>query len=241
MDATGDLPTTRWERSPSDVAYRRVRDNVSTWVGAFPDVAGTPVPACPTWTVRDVVAHLVEVSWRVAKRWGRVAGSPPFPTSDAEPRVLLRLWGTTGAMVDRILVERQDQRAPILVMDALTHELDIREAIGQPAPVEHDAMREAFDVLVTGFGRSVSQRGLPAVLIRADGDEWVAGAGPPKVTVTGGRYDLYRSLSGRRTPEQIAALTWNRPPRAWLPAFEWGPFHPPARPVERPVGRLDAA
>jgi hypothetical protein len=53
------------------------------------------------------------------------------------------------------------------------------------------------------------------------------------VTVSGDPLELYRSLAGRRTHEQIAALTWTADPRQWLPAFEWGPFHPPRTPVEQ--------
>ena len=48
-----------------------------------------------------------------------------------------------------------------------------------------------------------------------------------------GRWIPFRSLVGRRTHYQIAALDWSEEPRQWLPAFAWGPFTPPAEPIER--------
>lgn len=227
--------------SADRTAYRQVRDNVTAWLGSYPELASTPVPACPGWTVRDLLAHLLELCWRVAKRWDRVTGELPAGTEDAEPDVLLELWRTTGELVDRILDEGQDPRARVLIMDTLTHEFDIRQAIGLPVPVEHPAMRSALDTLVFGFDRSVREHGLPAILIRTHGGEWTVGDGPVDTTLTAGRYDLYRSLAGRRTHEQIAGLGWSEPAGPWLVAFEWGPFHPPATPVEHPLTRHRAA
>jgi len=102
-------------------------------------------------------------------------------------------------------------------------------------------MRGALDLLVVGFGRSVRQRGLPALRIETRGAVWVAGQGEPAGSVVAGRYDLYRSLAGRRTPAQIAGLAWTGPAGRWLPAFEWGPFHPPAERVEHPLTTVEAA
>lgn len=224
-----------------EVAYRQVRDNLGAWLGAHPGLASTPVPSCPGWTVRDVLAHLVAVSWRVARRWDRVTGELPGGTADAEPSVLLELWRSTGELVDGILATGKDPRARVLIMDTLTHEFDIRQAIGLPVPVEHPAFRIALDTLVLGFGRSVREHGLPALLIRTHGGEWTAGDGVPRTSLSANRYDLYRSLAGRRTHEQIGGLGWSAPATPWLPAFEWGPFHPPSVPVEHPVARAKAA
>jgi hypothetical protein len=63
----------------------------------------------------------------------------------------------------------------------------------------------------------------------------VAGEGEPAGTLSGDRLDLFRSLVGRRSPAQIAALSWTCDPQPWLPAFIWGPFHPPEHPVEEPT------
>jgi uncharacterized protein (TIGR03083 family) len=230
-----------WARSPDDVAYRQVRDNVTRWVAEIPGLDRIQVPACPEWTVRDVVAHLVEIGWKVASRSGRTGSQPPFPGADAEPGELVRTWHAVAASIDHVLPHQPGLRSQILVMDALTHELDIRQALGLPAPDDHPAMRGALDLLVLGFGRSLRQHGLPALRIETPGALWLAGAGEPVASITAGRYDLYRSLAGRRTPKQIAGLAWSSPAGPWLPAFEWGPFHPPAESVEHVLTRVEAA
>lgn len=221
----------RWVRSPNDVAYRQVRENVTSMVGRNRELDRVPVPACPGWTVADLVAHLVEICWKVAKRSDRVL-SPPFPTEGADPETLVQLWHTIGATVDQILLDYPGQRSAIMVMDGLTHELDIRQALGIGPPADHPGLCGTLDLLNIGFGRSVRRRGLPALRVVTSGGAWVAGAGEPVATVVAERYELYRSLAGRRTHAQIASLSWSAPPDRWLPAFEWGPFHPPAVTVE---------
>ncbi len=52
------------------------------------------------------------------------------------------------------------------------------------------------------------------------------------MTVRAPRYDLYRSLTGRRCVPQIRQLAWSGDPGPWLPGFFWGPFKEPERPGE---------
>jgi hypothetical protein len=88
------------------------------------------------------------------------------------------------------------------------------------------------EVVLGGFSGSVAAHGLPALLLETDGAAWIAGDGRPAAVVGGGRFDLYRSLAGRRTHAQIAGLSWTGDPRPWLRAFTWGPFRPPEAEVE---------
>ncbi|NBH08248.1 maleylpyruvate isomerase family mycothiol-dependent enzyme, partial [Amycolatopsis sp. SID8362] len=62
------------------------------------------------------------------------------------------------------------------------------------------------------------------------GSTWTAGPGQPTVSVTAPAHELYRTLAGRRSVSQLAALDWSEAPARWLPAFTWGPFAPPPRP-----------
>ncbi|TCO54403.1 maleylpyruvate isomerase family mycothiol-dependent enzyme [Actinocrispum wychmicini] len=240
MAVGGFQDSDRWVRSPNDVAYRRVRDNLTGLVAEIPGLDRVRVPACPQWTVRDVLAHVVGISHKVATRSGQAGAPPPFPGVDAEPDELVRTWHAVSEPVDRVLRDQPDLRAHIMVMDALTHELDIRYALGLPVPDEHAAVCGAMELLVIGFTRGIRERGLHALRIETSGAKWIAGDGEPAGSVSADRYDLYRSLAGRRTPAQIAELTWSGPPGPWLRAFEWGPFHPPADPVEQldgPAGK----
>jgi uncharacterized protein (TIGR03083 family) len=216
---------------PNHVAYRETIHNVTALVADHAAPADLPVPSCPEWTVRDLVGHLVGIC---AFAIGRVSEWTEAHTSPAGIDIggLLDEWARMGERAESLLEERGDRRGNIMVMDAFTHELDLRYAIGAPLPVDHPAFAGAFEILVNGFSAEVAAHNLPAVLICVDGRQWQAGIGEPVAALSGDRYDVYRSLAGRRTQEQVTRLGWSRDSHRWLPAFAWGPFHPPADPVE---------
>ena len=56
------------------VHYGLARQRLSALVAGVEDQALVPVPACPNWSVHDVIAHLVAVVEDV--RAGRLTGPP---------------------------------------------------------------------------------------------------------------------------------------------------------------------
>jgi uncharacterized protein (TIGR03083 family) len=219
---------TRPALAPDFVGYPEVRRGVRALIGTRPGTHRRAVPACPKWTVVDLVGHLLEKAEGVLARLG---GPAPAPAGPPEVPALLDRWDDAGAEVDRRLAAAGGRSGDVLVMDAYTHELDLRAALGVPPPVEHLAWAPSFEVLVRGFTGSVAGRGLPALRIRTTGGSaWTAGAGRPAASVTAPAHDLYRALAGRRSLAQLAALDWSEAPGPWLPAFTWGPFAPPPHP-----------
>ncbi|GLY39741.1 hypothetical protein Amsp01_057640 [Amycolatopsis sp. NBRC 101858] len=213
--------------APDFVGYPEVRRGVRALLGSRAGVHRRPVPACPEWTVADLLGHLTAIAERVLERHG---GTPPDSTASTIPELLDR-WDDIGEDLDRRLAEAGGRTGEIMVMDAYTHELDLRAALGMPPPVEHAAWAPSFEVLVRGFSGSVAGRGLPALRLRTTGgSEWQVGAGRPAATLTAPAHELYRALAGRRSPEQLVALEWSAAPGPWLPAFSWGPFTPPRSP-----------
>ena len=213
--------------APDFVGYPEVRRGVRALLGSRADVHRRPVPACPEWTVADLLGHLTGIAERVLERHG---GTPPVSTASTVPE-LLDHWDDVGEDLDRCLAEAGGRSGEIMVMDAYTHELDLRAALGVPPPVEHAAWAPSFEVLVRGFSGSVAGRGLPALRLRTTGgSQWTAGAGRPTATVTAPAHELYRALAGRRSLAQLARLEWSAAPGPWLPAFSWGPFTPPRAP-----------
>lgn len=203
-------------RAPDHVAYRTVRQHFREL--AAPETAAVVVPSCPEWTVQDLVAHL-------AGNCASTAGTP-FEVDGVGLAGLLAGWDATAQRVE-VLAASSAIDIGRLLMDAFTHELDLRDALGLAVPADHPAYPPAFDVVVGGLAWSISMRGLPALRLVGEDSSWVAGSGQPAATLTASRYDLYRSLSGRRTPAQLAELDWSEEPTRWLPAFFWGPFTPP--------------
>jgi uncharacterized protein (TIGR03083 family) len=205
--------------------YQRVRRNVAALVVGDPSPTSRPVPHCPGWTVRDVLVHLVEVGARVHDR---VTGqsSAPVPAGAGVAELLAR-WEELSGPVDRHLAGPGPAQRDIVVMDAYTHELDLRQALGVAPPRQHPALPVAIRVLVTGLGAALAGHGLPALEVRSEHGSLVAGQGDPGATVSGPWYELYLALSGRRTEARIRALEWSEDPQRWLPAFTWGPFRVP--------------
>lgn len=223
-------------RVPADDAYRAVLRTTTDLLADRLDVADRDVAATPGWTVRDVLQHVVVISHSVV---ARLAGEPPAtPRPDGAPLAeLLATWAETGEALARLLPARPDGDAELLVMDAYTHEVDVRTAIAVALPDDHPAYAGSLDVLARGFLQAAQRTGVGVLRIETeDGRSWVGGE-QPAATVSGHPFDVYRSLAGRRTHEQIAALRWSEPAQPWLSAFEWGPFHPPLLPTEQPVSR----
>jgi uncharacterized protein (TIGR03083 family) len=234
-----------WDEVPSHVVYRQVRENVIGLLSDRPDAAGRTVPTCPEWTVRDLVNHLVDICAMVTRRLSGQAAEPPpdgppGDSPDGAPDLarLLARWAQLGGRLDRLAAAVAHPRNPVMAMDAFSHELDLRRALELPPPAGHPAYPGMLGVVVGGFSAQVIAHGLPALRIEVPDAHWTAGQdGPPAATMRApGPHDLYRTLTGRRTHAQIRALSWSADPAPWLPAFEWGPFSPPARPAEQPAG-----
>ena len=236
---------------PSHVIYRQVRENVIGLLTERADAAGRGVPACPGWTVGDLVHHLVGICARVIGRLsgqgqsqgqGQAQAHGPAPeaapSGESDLAKLLIRWAELGECLDRLSVEVALPRGHILAMDAFTHELDLRSTLKLPPPAGHPGYPGMLAVVIDGLSEEVVGRGLPSLRIELPGAHWIAGRDRrPAATVWApGPHDLYRTLTGRRTCAQITALSWSADPAPWLPAFAWGPFSPPARPAEEPVG-----
>ncbi|MFJ1764925.1 maleylpyruvate isomerase family mycothiol-dependent enzyme [Amycolatopsis sp. NPDC088138] len=215
-------------QAPDFVGYPEVRRGIRALLGGRDGLDVRPVPACPEWTVTDLLTHLTGIAERVLVRHG---GTPPAAPAPRDVPGLLDRWDTVGEEVDRLLAEAGGRSGEILVMDAYTHELDLRAALGVAPPDEHLAWAPSFEVLVRGFSGSVAGRGLPPLRVRTTGGgEWKVGHGRATASLTAPAHDLYRALAGRRSAAQLAVLEWSEAPEPWLPAFTWGPFVPPVVP-----------
>ncbi|MFC9324650.1 maleylpyruvate isomerase family mycothiol-dependent enzyme [Kitasatospora sp. NPDC057015] len=219
----------RWERLTERQGYERTRESITGLLAGRPELSGVPVAACPGWTVRDVLAHLLDVCKGVVNGVPRLPLERPDPDNEADLAELLGRWpGLSAQLPDRF----EGLLGYKMTMDILTHELDLRRALGEPVPAEPPALPGSMDLVTLGMGLTVIDQGLPALLLETPGASWLVGRGDPVVTVRGHRHDLFRSLTGRRTLRQIARLDWSEPPDKWLPAFTWPPFQPPEEPFE---------
>ncbi|MFG3410264.1 maleylpyruvate isomerase family mycothiol-dependent enzyme [Streptomyces sp. NPDC048142] len=214
------------------LTYRACRENITRLVTSGPSVADLSVPACPGWSVRDLVGHLVQVCrMAVGEEPGEISEPPPPPPGIPLAELLVT-WAELEEELPRVLSRADWLRRRILPLDVFSHELDLRAALGIPPPDRHPALPDALDLAVTGFTMSLSGHGLPALRVHTPDRVWTAGEGEPAVTLRGESPDIFRALTGRRTLRQIGEMSWSTSPAPWLPAFTWGPFTPPTHPVE---------
>ena len=197
--------------------YAETRERIADLVRGLPaDELEREVPATPGWRVCDAVAHLVGVAVDI------LAGNLPGASGDA--------W--TAAQVDArrpcAIDEVLDEWARVapgleaaisaagtgmgfLIADIASHEQDIRGALRQAGFRDSAGVDAATQVMVNGVSGKLSGAGL-GLRITAGTQEWVIGDGEPGASVSTEPFELFRALSGRRSPRQVAQWKWDGDP-----------------------------
>jgi uncharacterized protein (TIGR03083 family) len=214
----------------------------------------TPVPACPDWTVRDVLAHLAGVAadattggyfrgvidaWRDPRlalardAWtaAQVASRRGRPLHE-----LIAEWANWAARLEPMLAGAVPPPAgspawllPAPVGDLAVHLHDVRGALGRPGDRDAPATRLGLRMYARWLGQRLGETGRPALRLRAGEREWVEGAGVPAATLTAEPFELFRALSGRRSADQLLALAWDGSPEPYLGVFS--PYPLPSAPL----------
>ncbi|MER5265805.1 maleylpyruvate isomerase family mycothiol-dependent enzyme [Actinosynnema sp. NPDC002837] len=196
-----------------DAARRRI---ISLVTGGDPDA---PVGACPGWTVRDVVAHLAgglgdfterrfegvdDGSWgerQVHDRRGRTLGE------------LLVEWERNFQIAEGLF---DSPMGAVLIAEIISHEHDIRTALGQPGERDNVAVRAALTRPLQDLDKRLRAKHLPALRITLEHGDRVVGEGEPAGALRTSSFELLRVLGGRRDDEQVRALDWDTDPGPWL-------------------------
>jgi uncharacterized protein (TIGR03083 family) len=206
-------------------AYRTVRERML----AMAELANpaTPVPTCPGWRVKELLAHVTGVAGDVLAGNVAEAGTDPWVAMQVEARAGRSLteiadeWRTTGPQVDELCAQLGGAVAQ-LIFDLVTHEQDLRVALGQPGGDDG-----AVDVALAWAAERWGSLDAPAagtLRIRTGSHEAARGAGKPVLSVDLGPLEALGALTGRRTRDEICAYAWDGDVVPWLPAFTWGPF-----------------
>ncbi|MFE4515796.1 maleylpyruvate isomerase family mycothiol-dependent enzyme [Kitasatospora sp. NPDC056783] len=228
---------TQHDPAEQHAAYRHSREAIATLAAGLPDPAAVRLPACPEWSVRDLIGHLVHICESFVSLEDNQIDLVPLEGVPAAE--LLHRWDALDGALLAALGRTPELRRRILLLDVFSHELDLRQRLDAPAdPAAHPAFRGALELSTMGFGLAVNGGGLPALRIETAGQVWVVGEGTPAATVRGAGVDVFRSLTGRRTRPQIEGLDWSgKSAGTWEAAFAWGPFVPPTAEVEPLAGR----
>jgi hypothetical protein len=207
--------------------YRSVRVRVTALVCELPEETLELVaPATPEWRVRDVVAHLAGGTADIVSGNLADVASDEWTAAQVDARgdlpigEVLDEWARCSAIVEPMIAKFDPLMRAMLLTDAVTHEHDLRGALGVPGERDSDAIGYAFGGVSGGIG---SQRGKTGALrILHDAGVSVVGAGEPTATVQTSRFEIVRASVGRRSFDQIAAWDWegdSRPESVVLARF----------------------
>ena len=188
--------------------YRETRERLAGLVAGLDEAQlGIAVPACPGWSVADVMGHLAAIPEDALA--GRLTGPP----TEAETAVqvdrfrgrpmaqTLAGWADNAPAFEEIVAAFEVWPA---VIDVASHEQDIRGAVGQPGARDTDVIRQLAGWLVARLRPPVPLR------VTIDGTEFRVGPdGDPALALATTWYEAFRWRMGRRSRSQLAALDWS--------------------------------
>jgi uncharacterized protein (TIGR03083 family) len=177
------------------------------------------VPACPDWTVRDLLSHMVGLGVDV------LAGDEP---DDHNARWTQRqVEERRGRSVRDLVAEWESITEPMTVYfrerstrplgDLVIHEQDLRGALGVSGGQDTPGLWTVRDRMVRRFAATASA--LPPIALVGPGWSWASGDGEPAVVVEAPDFELARALMARRSAAQLHAWTVRGDVAAYLPAF----------------------
>lgn len=195
--------------------YQATRARITDLLASSDAAAwASPVPACPGWSVRDVVSHMTAV----AEDWatGALSGAPTDEQTAEHVRrydhhddaALLEVWSQAGAHL-RTLAADTGLEPPL--GDIACHEHDIRGAIDRPGARDARSVTWTADRLLT-----MLQSPVPLRVVAGDHEYRT---GPPdgtELTLATTAFDALRWRTGRRSRAQLAAMDWSADPAAVL-------------------------
>ncbi len=216
------------------VQYAACRERISALVGDLtPEQAQTPVPACPGWSVHDVVAHL---SGSVADILGgrmEGIGSEVWTAAQIEARTevpigqMIAEWSETSPQFEDGLRAIGGPMAALGVADVWHHEQDLRGALGVDGGHDPVVEHTAIEAYASQVGGGWAGNGLAPLRIVAGDTTVQSGNGEPGATLAGPPYELARALGGRRTETQLRALDWHGDAEPYLATLAaMGPAEP---------------
>lgn len=220
--------------TPQDLAtaYRDTRRRVTELCRELTtEEAASKVPACPDWSVRDLLSHLAVIAAEPVA--GNVPGDDQqawmdegmAARADASVSELLDEWNEAGPAFEGIIESFGDALRNV-VYDAAVHEHDLRQVLGRPGARDSASVRIGLEALLDQLRDRVAEHQLPAARIRIDDadEEVVVGDGDPQVTLVGDRFELFRLLGNRRSRNQVLSAEWTGDPEPYLDALEAMPF-----------------
>jgi uncharacterized protein (TIGR03083 family) len=230
LDAQTSSPPQLPPVADAVAAYRLLHHRIDELIRRHPHAADLVVPACPDWTVRQTVAHLVGVAQDViclnleGKGTDAWAQAQVERLGDHDLDALLELWSQSIDQLADTLAEAPQWSACQLVFDTITHEYDLRGALNEPAGRTSDpAVGPAIGFVTMMVDQFIRHGSMPALRLSTPATGPVQlgdpDAAPGKLALAVSDFEAIRAFGGRRSVAQLLALPWHGDPAHLLPAF----------------------
>lgn len=224
--------------------YTQLRLDISTLLGTLsPEDLARQVPATPGWTIKDVAGHLA------ADATCTIAGDYPkaFFMNFGAPDAVIELNSWTDRQIQErkdvpiedVLQEWEKSAITLTAMirgetpwpeellfadramitDATVHQHDLFGALGIESDRNSVGVRLGSAGYIAMVDMRLRQAGGGCLRFEAEEKVWNAGDGEPDATVRATRFEFFRALSGRRSPEQVRAYDWTGDPDPFIAYF----------------------
>lgn len=210
------------------VLYRQSMGRILTVVNNAN--ADLPVHACPGWTVRDTLAHLLgtlsdvtagKIEDSAEDDWStkHIERSADRSVSDLSSEWHVRANTSPGVF---------QRYGALLVADLVTHEFDIKHAIGNTQGRNEQVVRTVALFYLNALDAAWREDGVPPLRILTETTALDIGGDTPETTVEMSWWEIGRLVTGRRSVEQLKALNWSGDATPWLDhLFVFGPRETP--------------
>jgi uncharacterized protein (TIGR03083 family) len=211
-----------FQPTPEEIADRYLdgRDRIVPMIdGLTSDDLSRTVPGTPQWSVHDLIGHLVGCPIDLAAGRFEGAGGRPWTQAQVEARRdvpvadLMAEWTSNLAAIEAA-IRAGDVPAPV-TFDILTHESDLRGAIGAEPTSEPRAIRFVADGFGARLTKAVAKVGLAPLQLRATDSDWSVGEAEA-VRGEATEHEWTRALTGRRSKRQLCAYSWSGDPAPYL-------------------------
>jgi hypothetical protein len=199
--------------------YRGSRERITSLVigliAESRDMKAIPVPACPLWSVHDVLAHLTAVVEDVMA--GRIKGPPSSEETSAQVErrramptaEMLEEWTEIAPGFETAL---QSVRVWPGFLDVLSHEHDIRGAVDRPDGRNNIDVIASADWLLSFWNPPVPLVVRTGHIGRVFGDSGGDTCAGADLTLETTPFEVFRFRLGRRSPAQLRAMSWTGDP-----------------------------
>lgn len=178
----------------------------------------TRIPACPEWTLRDLLGHQAgEIEDGLSGNMDDM-GQPHWTAAQVERHKNLDLDAVKSKWTEGI--ESAGDAAPEMtggaINDLIHHEFDVRGAVGNTGNRNGELVKTMFPAFAGFLDESFQANNLPALKVVTGDREATIGKGDAQGELRLSAFEFLRMVTGRRSVTQIKAMDWSVDPSPWI-------------------------